>query len=200
MRSSCVRCGLAAAAVVTALAVPAAAQAPYRFKPFAAASFVTALDESEARLGAAVDTVELSDESGFEVGCAWRIGRIVGVEASWGRSEHEVSFGGERLGEVALEPIAVALDLHFGRWERFDPWVAPTLVVARWRDARLLRGVELRRDEATRFGIALGADWRLGERWALTAALRYLDLQLELGDGEVAVDPLTARLGLAAHF
>jgi hypothetical protein len=181
-------------------AAAAGAEGPYDWKPFAAVAWVSPIDETDARVGGEVRAVELSDELGWEAGVEWRFGRVWGIEASYARSEHEVEFGGGRLGEVTLEPVYLAVNLHFGDWERLDAWAAPTAVFARWSEPRLERGVEARSSSETTLGAAFGIDWQLDEVWALTALVRYFDVQLELGGGEVAVDPIVLRVGVAARL
>ncbi len=182
-------------------AAPAVASDDYVFKPFAALTYSTPMDSSSARLGTEVAEIELSDESGWEAGLEWRFGKFLGIEASYGRSEHEIRFGGARLGDATFEPIYLALDFHIFARERFDLWVAPTVVFVNWKEENLQRGLEEGDTSDTGFGVTVGADWLLGETFALTGGVRYVDAQIGLGPkGSVAVDPLTFRFGVAAKL
>jgi opacity protein-like surface antigen len=191
---------LLAAATLLPGALHAADGGP-AFRLFGGAVWTTPIDDSRARLGGEVRVVELGGDVGWEAGFEWRFSRLLGLEGSIARTSHDVDFGDARLGRVDFEPIFVSLNFHLGRGERSDWWVAPTLALVEWRDAGFSRGVEIDdgRDEA--FGGTFGVDWRLDEHWSVTAAVRYVDVQLRFGGGgEVAVDPLGVRLGVGLTF
>ena len=191
----------ALALVAAPFAAPVEAAEEYRFKPFIAATWSAPMDSTEAILGTETAEIELSDEAGWEIGAEWRFGRFLGLEASYGRSEHEIRFGNAAIGDATFEPLYVALDFHVFARAEFDVWVAPTVVFASWQEENLQRGVEEGDDSDTGFGVTVGADWLLGETFALTAAVRYVDVQIGLGPkGTIAVDPLTLRVGVAAKL
>ncbi len=168
---------------------------------FATASRVTPLDDSRARLGGRTATVEAQGAFGWEAGLEWRITRALGVEVSLGRSTHDLEFGGQNLGQVRFEPVCAALDVHMFQGDRVDFWVAPAVIWLRWSADGLRQGVQVKDDRQPQLGATVGADWSIDETWAVTTALRYVNSQLEFGGGgEVSVDPLTLRLGIAARF
>jgi outer membrane protein W len=182
-------------------AAPLTAQSQLGLKLFGGAVWTTPMDDSRARLGGEVRSVELGDDIGWEAGLEWRITPLLGLEASMARTTHEVDFGGVRLGSVDLEPIFVSLNFHIVDRGRSDWWIAPTIALFEWRDAGFSRGVEIDEDRDEAFGGTFGVDYRFDERWSLTAAVRYVDVQLRFGGGgEVAVDPLSVRVGAGFTF
>lgn len=182
-------------------AAPATAADEYTFKPFVAVTWAAPMDATDARLGTETGEIDLSDESGWEAGLEWRFGRFLGVEAAYGRSDHEIRFGGDAIGDATFEPLYLALNFHVVARERFDFWVAPTVVFVNWKEDNLERGVEEGDTSDTGFGVTLGADWLLGETFALTGGVRYVDAQIGLGPkGSIAVDPLVFRFGVAAKL
>jgi hypothetical protein len=172
-----------------------------RFRVFATASWVEPMDDSQAILGGRTATLEAQGAAGWEAGLEWRFGRALGIEISYGRTSHDVDFGGETLGKTRFDPVCAALDVHVLRSDSADFWVAPTVVWLRWSAGDLRRGVEIEQDRKPQLGATLGFDWAIGPTWAITSAVRYVDAQLEFGGGgKVAVDPLTVRVGVAARF
>lgn len=189
------------AATALILAAPQAARAEARVKLFAGAVWVAPIDDSRARLGNEVRVVELADDIGWEAGVEWRMTSLLGLEAAVARTTHDVSFGPARLGTVELEPIYISVNFHLIRTERTDWWIAPTLALFEWRNAGFSQGVEIDEDRDEAFGATVGFDYELDERWTVTAALRYVDMQLRFGGGgEVAVDPLSVRAGVGIRF
>lgn len=183
------------------LATPVAAESRLGLKLFGGAVWVTPVDDSRVRLAGDVGTVELGDDIGWEAGLEWRITRLLGVEASLARTSHEVDFGASRLGRVELEPIYLSLNFHLVGDETVDWWVAPTLAFFEWRDAGFARGVAADEGRDEGFGCTFGVDYRLDDRWSLTAAARYVDMQVRFrGGGEAAVDPLSVRAGVGLTF
>jgi outer membrane protein W len=192
---------LVLSALLVLAALPAAAESEARFKLFAGAVWSTPLDDSQARLGSEIETVELGDDIGWEAGFAWRFTRAIGVEASLSRTGHQVNFGSARLGEAELEAAYISLNFYLFRGERWEWWVAPTVAFFEWRDDGFGRGVQVDEDGEDGFGGTVGFDYGLAEHWTLTAAVRYVDIQLAFGGGgEVAVDPLSVRAGVGFRF
>jgi opacity protein-like surface antigen len=188
-------------ALLALVATPAAAESDLGLKLFGGAVWATPIDDSRARLGGEVRSVELEDDLGWEAGLEWRITPLLGLEASMARTTHDVEFGGARLGSVDLEPIYVSLNFHIVDRGRSDWWIAPTIALFEWRDAGFSRGVEIDEDRDEAFGGTFGVDYRFDDRWSLTAAVRYVDMQLRFGGGgEVAVDPLSVRAGVGFAF
>lgn len=182
-------------------AAPLAAETNTGIRLFGGAVWVTPIDDSRARLGGEVKTVELGDDIGWEAGLEWRITQLLGIEGSIARTSHDVEFGGARLGSVDLEPIYLSLNFHIVDRGSTDWWVAPTIAFFRWRNGGFARGVEIDDDRDEGFGGTFGVDHRFDEHWSFTAAIRYVDVQLAFGGGgEVAVDPLSVRAGVGLRF
>ena len=184
------------------LAAPALAEAPpYRGKLFAAISYVSPLSESDQDFGGVVDSLEATEELGYEFGMAGRWSELVGFELSYVNATQDVEFAGGTIGEIDFEPIAFTLEFHLVPSSFVDLWVGPTVAWVRWGDLELEDGTEIETDAEEAFGATVGMDIALGRRLALTAAVRYLDADADLeGFQALDVDPLFARLGLAARF
>jgi hypothetical protein len=191
-----------AAVALSAAALPAAAgERPYRAKFFAAVSYVSPLSESEQDFAGVVDSLEATEELGWEFGLGGRFSERWGFELSYVNATQEVDFGGDRVGEIDFEPISATLEFHLVPGRAFDLWIGPTVSWVRWGDLELENGTEIETDAESAFGATLGFDIGLGDRLALTAALRYLDADADLrGFEALAVDPLFARVGLAVRF
>lgn len=189
-----VLCALAAAPAL-------AGEAPYRGKLFAAVAYVSPLSETEQDFGGVVDSLETTEELGWEFGMAGRWSRLVGFEVSYLNATQDVDFGGATIGEVDFEPIAFTVEFHLVPSAYVDLWIGPTVAWVRWDDIQLEDGTEIETDAEHAFGATVGMDISLGRRVALTAAVRYLDASTELeGFSDLEVDPLFARLGLAVKF
>lgn len=191
-----------AAVALSAAALPAAAgERPYRTKLFAAVSYVSPLSESEQDFTGVVDSLEATEELGWEFGIGGRFSERWGFELSYVNATQDVDFGGDRVGEIDFEPISATLEFHLVPGRAFDLWIGPTVSWVRWGDLELENGTEIETDAESAFGATLGFDIGLGDRLALTAALRYLDADADLrGFEALAVDPLFARVGLAVRF
>lgn len=172
----------------------------YVLKPYVAASYSTVLNGSQGRIGDEVAEIELTSELGWEIGVEWRFGRFLALEAAYASFEHDLEFGGRKLGTTTFEPLFVSLNWHTLRNDQIDFWLAPTVAFVEFADDGLAQGVEAGGGSETTLGVSLGLDWNFGERMSLTTGLRYFDLQHELGGGEFAIDPLLLRAGLAVRF
>lgn len=193
---------LGAAALCALVALPAAAgERPYRTKMFAAISYVSPLSESDQDFGGVVDSLEAAEELGWEFGISGRFSERWGLELSYVNATQEVDFGGNSVGEIDFEPISVTLEFHLVPGRAFDLWIGPTVAWVRWGDLELNDGTKIETDAESAFGATLGIDIGLGDRVALTGAVRYLDADADLeGFAPLAVDPLFARLGVAIRF
>lgn len=192
---------VAALAAATALPAPAAAERPYRTKLFAAVAYVSPLAESDQDFDGVVDSLEAAEELGWEFGLGGRFSERWGFELSYVNATQEVDFGGSTIGEIDFEPISATLEFHLIPERAFDLWIGPTVAWVRWGDLELADGSKIETDAESAFGATLGFDLALGERLALTGALRYLDADADLeGFRPFAVDPLFARLGVSIRI
>jgi hypothetical protein len=184
------------------VAAPALADAaPYRGKLFAAASYVSPLSESEQDFGGVVDSLETTEDLGYEFGMAGRWSQLLGFELSYVNATQDVEFAGGTIGEVDFEPIAFTVEFHLVPSPYVDFWIGPTVAWVRWDDIQLEDGTEIETDAETAVGATVGLEIALGRRLAVTSAVRYLDASAELeGFEDLEVDPLFARLGLAIRF
>lgn len=194
---------VAFAAAAFSAATPAAAdeEKPYQTKFFVAASYVSPLSDSDQSFDGVVDSLEATEELGWEVGVAGRFNPLVGFELSYLNATQEVDFGGNPIGEVDFEPISLTLEFHLIPTSALDLWVGPTVSWVRWGDLRIEGGDVIKGGTDAAYGATVGLDLGLSEHLAITGAVRYLNADADLeGFESAAVDPLFARLGLAIRY
>lgn len=180
------------------LAAPAAASEDYVWKPYVAATYAIPMGKTEAKIGNEVREVKLADAPGLEAGVEWKYARYYGIELAYGRTKHDIEFGGGRLGDATSERFSIGFNCHIKHGERLDFWLGPIASWGHFRESDLRRGVEEGDNSDYGFGLTVGADWLMGKTWALTGGVRYYDLQMGLGPrGEIAIDPLVFRFGVA---
>ena len=193
---------LAVAVAVAALgAVPAqAAQADYKFKIFGGMSYVSPL--SDTSVEGVVNSVEATDELGYEIGAEWKPFPRLGFEISLVDVQQDVEADGIVVGEIGMQPINITANFFVINSERFAWYVGPTVAFVNWDDLENEFGGSTSIDSEETFGISTGIDIGLGEKFAIIGGLRWLDATAEASDGsgEVSVDPLFARLGVALRF
>jgi len=192
-----------AAAAALGVAAPAAAEQdqPYRTKIFLAASYVAPLSESDQNFQGVVDSVQASEELGWEAGIAGRWNPLLGWELSYVHATQDVDFGGDTIGKVDFEPIAFTLEFHLVPTSVVDFWIGPTVAWVRWGDLKVENGDIYKGGTDSAYGATVGLDLGLSEHLAITGAVRYIKAKADLeGFKSADVDPLFARLGLAVRF
>lgn len=166
------------------------AEKDYDWKILAAAVWVSPLSDEEV----SGETIELSDEVGYELGLEWRATGLLGFEIDYLDVSQDVEESGTVVGEVDMNPISLSANFHLIQGKTIDLWIAPTASYILW-DA----DSEKVDDEFT-YGASAGLDIGLGKSFAITGGLRWLDAAAEGEGGEVGVDPLFLRAGVALRF
>ena len=203
MRRSYAAFGVLAA---LALATPAMAQDTHRFKIFGGVSYISALGEDDVDFGTVSDSVQGSNEMGYEFGLEFRFGKWIGLEASYVDASQEFEFNGATFGEADITPINVALNFHLIHSKYVDFYIAPVASYVDWGDLELEGGGSESIESETAYGAQVGLDISLGKMIAIIGGVRWLSLDLTPDDplapgvDSVAVDPLFARLGVALRF
>jgi outer membrane protein W len=188
--------------VLAALALaPASAQErSYDFKLFAGAANVA--PQGDSALAGIADSVEASREYGWEIGGEWRLSERLGLELAYLDATHDVEADGTAIGKIDLRPLTFTAAFYLLERDAFSWHLGPTLSYIDWSDIALNGGGSLDVDGESAYGISTGLDIDLGDTVALQLGLRWLDADVESGvlPGDVSVDPLFARVGVAFRF
>jgi len=191
------------AAIALFTAAPALAQ-DHVFKVFVTADWISPLGEEDVSFGSIQDSVQASDEVGYEAGFEWRLNKIVGLEGSYMVADMDIEFGDDSIGSLDQTAVTAALNFHIIPNKVFDLWVAPVASWVDWSDFTLdssLGGGTIEVDSDVVFGAAVGFDIGIGKTFAITAGLRWLSMDVEGDNFEpLPVDPLIARAGIAFRF
>ena len=196
----------AAFVVLAALAVatPASAQQEWHYKVFGGMAYVSPLGEENVDVGGIEESIQASEEIGYEFGVEFRFGKLVGLELSYVDAEHDIEVGDVTIGTAELKPLNLALNFHIVPTKHFDLYIAPVASYVTWGDFEPEGGGASEEiDSEIAYGAQLGIDIGFGKTVAIYGGLRWLSLDAEPDDPAsetVAVDPLFARLGVAFRF
>lgn len=192
---------LAAILVGGLFAAGAADAAPYAFRIFGGTSYISPLASSDQNVDGVVESLEASEEFGWEVGVEMRLGQILGIEASYLNATQDIELGGVVVGEIDFSPVFATLNLHLVSSRAFDLWIGPTVAFVDWGEIELVDGTRVELDSEEAFGASLGLEIGISPNLALSGGLRWIEAGPEVaGFEEFAVDPLFARVGLALRF
>jgi hypothetical protein len=111
-----------------------------RFKIFGAVSYVSPLSSSDQTVGGITDSVQASNETGYEFGFEFRFGKWVGIEASYVDSSHDIEFGDVTIGQADLKPINLAINIHIIHSKFVDFYLAPVGAYVEWSNLDLSGG------------------------------------------------------------
>jgi outer membrane protein W len=197
-----------AGAVLLALAAfqPAAAQDDWNVKFFGALAYVSPLGEDDVDVGSITDSIQASNETGWEAGLEFRFAKILGIEFSYLNSTHDVEGEDTTYGEVDFTPYNFALNFHLFPNKYVDFYVAPVVSYVNWGDLELSDGTSEETESEYAYGAAVGLDISFHKNFAFIGGVRWLSLDLTTEDSgssdddSVAVDPLFARVGFAFRF
>ena len=192
---------LAVAVAVLCLVSTQAAQAAGKFKMYAMAAYVAPLSESDQTVGGVTEAVKASKEFGFNFGAEFRASTLIGLELDYLYAKENVeSDASGVLGETTFQPISATLNFHVPLTQ-LDLYGGPTVSYVNWGDLKVPASPDVKLDAETAFGLSAGADVGIAPGFAITGGLRWLSLKAKPeGGSEVNVNPLFARVGLAAKF
>ncbi len=176
-------------------------------KIFGGASYVAPLSEEDVTIASVRDSVEASDELGWTLGLEFRFTDHFGLELDYVNVTNDVDFAGSKLGEVDFSPLSATFDIHLVHTKVVDFYLGPTATYVQWGDVKIDPGAspvvsKLDTDNNLAWGASVGLDIGLGDHWAVTGGVRWINTDLELADSStsIGVDPLMSRLGLALRF
>lgn len=196
-----------AALAALASASPAQAQ-DSKFKIFGAAAYVSPLSSDDVTFGSVTDSLEASNQTGYDFGFEWRMSPLFGLEVDYVDAKQDVDFGGTTIGEANLQPLSATLNFHLIHGKVVDFYLGPTFSYVNWgdidfnADGETLTGDSgVPTDKESAYGASVGIDIGIGTHFAIIGGVRYLKLDLTPENGEgLAVDPLISRVGVAIRF
>ncbi len=148
------------------------------------------------------DILDASDEWTPELDIKYFFNEKWAIELVLAYPEHDVEAGGDTIGTVTLLPPTISVQYHFGSG-RFQPYLGAGVNITTF-SSDLPSGLEV---EGTSFGPSVGAGFNffLGEKWLLTADVKYAMIGADLeGGGEkltsVDIDPWLVGVGVGYRF
>jgi len=182
---------------------PAAAADITHFKLFGAVAYVSPLSESDVTISTITDSVQASNETGWEAGIEFRLNKLLGVEVSYLNSTNDLEFGGTKFGKVDFTPYNAALNFHLIPSKYFDLYVGACAAYVNWGDIEFDDGTSESTDSEYAYGASVGLDISFHKNFAFIGGVRWLSLDLSpstSGSDSVAVDPLISRVGFAFRW
>jgi len=190
-----------------ASAAPAQAQ-EVKFKIFGAAAYVSPLSNDNVTIGSVEDSIEASNQAGWDFGFEWRMSPMFGLEVDYMDADQDIDFGGHKIADTKLQPLSATLNFHLVHTKVVDFYLGPTFSYVNWGDINFNQeGQDLSgelgvpADKESAWGASVGIDIGLGKSFAIVGGVRYIKLDLTPKDSEgIAIDPLISRLGVALRF
>lgn len=180
------------------------------FKFYVGPAYVAPMGEEDVTFGTTTDAIESAKHVGWNFGFEGRFNRLLGIELDYVNSNQDVDFGGTTIGDANFQPLTATLNFHLIPTSIVDLYIGPSYTYVNWGDVKLNvdgssitgQSGELRTDSTTGWGGSLGLDIGLGEHFAITMGVKYLDVDMDLPDTgqKIPVNPLLARLGVAVRF
>lgn len=185
------------AVTLVALALMAPAASASSFKVFGAAAYIAPLSDTD--ISSIGNAVEASTALGWNAGLEWRFVNRIGLEfdATWADTDIDSSNG--TFGSVTMQPIALNLNFHFFPDKFFDLYAGAGFAYTNFDDIELTGGGTAAVDSQSSWDLQVGADFNLGDHFAIVLGVRYYDLAIQGSGGgeELPVDPLISRIGAA---
>jgi opacity protein-like surface antigen len=187
---------------------PAAFAQNTHFKVYGGFGYVAPMSDSHVTFNSIEDSLKTEKKVGWNAGFEIRPAELVGFEIDYLRATQDVKFGSRVIGETNFSPLTATLNFHLIRTTAVDVYVGPSYSYVNWGEIKLngtgtdeIGGSEIRTNSAHGWGASAGIDIGLAPHFAVTAGLRYLNVDLKLdGNGSSSVNPLVARLGVALRF
>jgi outer membrane protein W len=181
----------------------------WRFKIYGGPAYVAPLDDSDVSFETVTDSLQAQDHVGWNLGVEARFNQLLGLELDYVNAHQDVDFGGVTIGETTFSPLTLTANLHLIPSKVVDFYVGPSFTYVNWGDIELSTsgidivpsGVDVGLDSETGWGLSTGIDFGLGKNFAVGAGLKWLNVDMTLGDGQSSdVEPLVARLTAAFRF
>jgi outer membrane protein W len=181
------------------------------FKIYGGPAYVAPTSESDITLGTINNSIQAEKQVGWNLGIEGRFTHWIGLEVDYVNANQDVNFNGGTIGDVNFSPLTATFDIHVVHTKVVDFYLGPSYTYVNWGDIHLnttgqtfpefTGSSEVGTDSAKGWGASLGLDIGLGEHFAITGGLKYLNVDLELQNSPaVKMDPLLARLGVAVRF
>jgi outer membrane protein W len=178
------------------------------FKLYAGPAYVASMSDSDITLGTVSDSVKAEKQVGWNLGFEGRFNKLLGIEIDYVNADQDVSFGGSTIGDATFSPLTATLNFHIVPLKHFDLYLGPSYSYVNWGDIHLnanggtiTGGSTIGTASAHNWGVSLGFDVAPWKHFAFYAGLKYLNVDLEMDNGQTAdVKPLVARLGAAIRF
>lgn len=177
------------------------------FKIYGGPAYVSALNDEDITFGTVTDSLQTQDQVGWNLGIEGRF-KFVGLEVDYVNANQDVDFGGSTIGDTTFSPLTATVNFHLIPSSHFDLYLGPSYTWINWGDidvdassSGITGGSTVGTDSSHGWGVSLGFDFSPWKHFAFTAGLKYLNADLKLSNGQSsAMDPLMARLGVAARF
>ena len=177
------------------------------FRIYGGPAYVAPMGDSPITLDTVEDNIETQQHVGWNLGFEWHFIRLLGIEVDYVNANQDVDFGGVTIGDTDFSPLTATLNFHLVSTEHFDFYLGPSYSYVNWGDVKLNEEGEglvstdgLAADSDAAWGLGIGLDVG-GEHVKFTAGVRYINTNMVLpGVGEIEVDPIVARLGVAFTF
>lgn len=189
---------------------PAARAQDTHFKIYAGPAYVAPMGDSNVTINTVTDGVEAQRKIGWNLGAEVRWGQLMGIEIDYVNATQDLDFGGTTIGEANFSPMTATLNFHVVHTKVVDFYLGPSLSYINWGEIHLntngshiTGSSDIGTDSTRGWGASLGLDIGLGQHFAITGGLRYLNADLEIESNpnvKVKVNPLVARLGAAVRF
>jgi len=199
---------LALALAIAGVLGPSAFAQDTHFKIYGGPAYVAPMADSPITFGTVTDTVQAQQKVGWNLGFEGRFNDLLGIEIDYVNATQDVDFGDTTIGEADFSPLTATLNFHLVHTKGFDFYVGPSYSYVNWGEIHLnasggnvTGSSDIGTDSASGWGAALGLDIGLGQHFAITGGLRYINVDLELETGPpIEVNPLVGRLGVAFRF
>ena len=198
---------LSLAAMAFFATAPALAQ-DHKHRAFFTVDWVSPLATNDITFQSVQDSVQGTDDFGFEAGYEYRFSHLVGLEGSYtiGSNNFDLQTADTQLGKVDTQAVTAALDFHVLDSKRFDLWFAPLVSWYAFGDFDVDDAIDSEDVNLnTEWGYGVGVGWEAGlgskQTVALTTGIRYVKVELQGEDiSGIDIDPLIARVGLAFRW
>lgn len=194
-------------AVVIAVSPSAQAQDTH-VKFYAGPAYVAPLSDSDVTLGVISDTVKEEKKVGWNLGIEGRFTPWIGLEVDYVHADQDVTFGGSTIGNTTFSPLTATFNIHPVHTKVVDFYLGPSYSYVNWGEIHLntnggtINGSSTIGTDSTHgWGASVGLDIGLGKHFAICGGLKYLNVDLQMNNGQTAdVKPLVARLNAAIRF
>jgi len=166
------------------------------------------MSDSDVTVGSVTETIQQEQQVGWNFGIEGRFTKWIGLEVDYVNANQDVTFGGSKIGDTTFSPLSATFDVHVVHTAIVDFYLGPSYTYVNWGDIHvnanggaITGGSDIGTKSASSWGASLGLDIGIGKHFAICGGLKYLNVDLEMVNGQTAdVKPLVARLNAAIRF